>query len=194
MVKKRSPHRLKTRNLQASDYDDVRTIMAEAYARMGGPWEESEFLRLLSLFPEGQICIEDRGSVVSAALTLIIDYSNLEHDHSYEDIVSGGKFESHDDDGDYLYGIDLFVRKDFRGMRLGRRLYDARKELCEKLNLKGIIVGGRIPGYARYHRELSPNEYIRKVKNREIIDKVLTFQLVNDFHPKTRDPQLHPRR
>lgn len=184
MKKKTSAHRLTLRNLQPEDYDGVRGVMAEAYARMGGPWRKSEFMTLLSLFPEGQICIEDKGSVVSAALTLIIDYSNLERDHSYEDIVSGGKFESHDDDGDYLYGIDLFVRKDFRGMRLGRRLYDARKELCEKLNLKGIIVGGRIPGYSRYHKEMSPNEYIRKVKNREITDKVLTFQMANDFHPK----------
>ncbi len=184
MEKNISTHKLKIRNLQPSDYTDVRNIMEEAYVRMGGPWKEGEFLTLLSLFPEGQICIEDREQVVSAALTLIIDYSKLEHDHSYEDIVADGKFESHDDEGDYLYGIDVFVRKDYRGMRLGRRLYDARKELCEQRNLKGIIIGGRIPGYARYHQQMSPGVYIQKVKNREIVDKVLTFQLANDFHPK----------
>jgi predicted amidohydrolase/GNAT superfamily N-acetyltransferase len=184
MEKNISTHKLKIRNLQPSDYNDVRSIMEEAYAQMGGPWEEKEFLTLLSLFPEGQICIEDRGNVVSAALTLIIDYSKLEHDHTYEDIVSGGNFRSHDDEGDYLYGIDLFVRQAYQGMRLGRRLYDARKELCEQLNLKGIIIGGRIPGYTRYHNEMSPSGYIQKVKCREIVDKVLTFQLANDFHPK----------
>jgi predicted amidohydrolase/ribosomal protein S18 acetylase RimI-like enzyme len=177
-------HKLKIRNLQISDHDDVRDIMERAYAQMGGAWDKQEFSNLLSIFPEGQICIEDKGKVVAAALTLIIDYSNLEQNHSYEDIVSDGKFERHDDEGDYLYGIDMFVHKDYRGMRLGRRLYDARKELCEKLNLKGIIVGGRIPGYAKYHKEMSPTEYVRKVKNREIVDNVLTFQLANDFHPK----------
>ena len=72
MEKNISTHKLKTRNLQPSDYNDVRSIMEEAYARMGGPWEEKEFLKLLSLFPEGQICIEDKENVVSAALTLII--------------------------------------------------------------------------------------------------------------------------
>jgi predicted amidohydrolase len=69
-------------------------------------------------------------------------------------------------------------------MRLGRRLYDARKELCETLNLKGIIVGGRIPGYSKHHKEMTPTEYIAKVRNKEIIDPVLTFQLANEFHPK----------
>ncbi len=177
-------HKLETRNLRHSDYRDIKSIMEETFARMGGAWEKEEFDTILDLFPEGQVCIEDRGQVVAAALTLIIDYAGLEHDHSYEDIVSDGKFESHDNEGDYLYGIDLFVRKDYRGMRLGRRLYDARKELCEKLNLKGIIVGGRIPGYAKYHQEMSPGEYIQKVRNREIVDRVLTFQLANDFHPK----------
>lgn len=177
-------HQLKIRNLRHSDYEDVAKMMEISYTSMGGPWEQHEFDTLLKLFPEGQICIEDQGTVVAVALTLKIDYSNLEKDHSYEDIVSDGKFESHDKKGDYLYGIDVVVHRDYQGMRLGRRLYDARKELCENLNLKGIIVGGRIPGYARYHKEMNPSEYIRKVRDREIVDKVLTFQLANDFHPK----------
>ena len=177
-------HKLETRNLRLSDYDDVADIMKQVYNGMGGPWLPDEFKTLLTIFPEGQICIEDKGKIVAAALTLIIEYAKLERDHSYEDIVSDGKFKSHDSEGDYLYGIDLFVDKEYRGMRLGRRLYDARKELCENLNLKGIIAGGRIPGYAKYAHEMRPDEYIKKVRNREIVDPVLTFQIANDFHPK----------
>ena len=177
-------HKLETRNLRMDDYEDIRDIMKQAYAEMGGAWSRQEFANLLFLFPEGQICIEDKGRVVAAALTLIIDYTGLERDHSYDDIVSQGKFAGHDPEGDYLYGIDMFVHEDYRGMRLGRRLYDARKELCEKQNLKGIIVGGRIPGYTEHHRELTPSQYIEKVRSREIVDPVLTFQLANDFYPK----------
>jgi predicted amidohydrolase len=69
-------------------------------------------------------------------------------------------------------------------MRLGRRLYDARKELCEKLNLKAIVFGGRIPNYHKYAAELTPREYLQKVRLKEIYDPVLTFQLSNDFHVK----------
>ena len=184
MKNENDSHKLTLRNLAEADYEDIRQIMDSAYRDMGASWSPEEFMTLLNLFPEGQICIEDKGRVVAAALTLIIDYAGLELNHSYEDIVADGNFKSHDAGGDYLYGIDLFVHKDYRGMRLGRRLYDARKELCEHLNLKGIIIGGRIPGYADHHLELTPGEYIAKVGNREIIDPVLTFQLANDFHPK----------
>ena len=88
-------HKLKVRNLQYSDYNEVKAIMDVSYVGMGGAWKQTEYSKLLTLFPEGQICIEDKGTVVAAALTLIIDYTNLEQDHSYEDIVSDGKFESH---------------------------------------------------------------------------------------------------
>ena len=37
-----------------------------------------------------------------------------------------------------------------RGRRLARRLYDARKELCERLNLRSIAFGARIAGYHTY--------------------------------------------
>jgi predicted amidohydrolase len=77
----------------------------------------------------------------------------------------------------------VFVKPNFRGLRLGRRLYDYRKELCEKLNLKGIAFGGRIPNYHKYANEISPKEYIEKVKRKEIHDPVLNFQMSNDFHP-----------
>lgn len=177
-------HKLELRSLEMTDYGDIHAIMSQAYSGMGGAWSKKEISRLLTVFPDGQICIEDKGQVVAAALTLMVDYSKIEDNHSYDDIVDDGMFSKNDPEGDYLYGIDVFVHKDYRGMRLGRRLYDARKELCEKLNLKGIIVGGRIPGYAKFSKELTPDQYIDKVKKREIVDQVLTFQLSNDFYPK----------
>ena len=121
-------HKLEIRNLKMSDYDDIGTIMQQAYSGMGGAWTKEEISTLLKIFPEGQICIEDNGHVVCAALTLIVDYSKIEDNHSYNDIVDDGKFIKNDPEGDYLYGIDVFVHKDYRGMLLGRRIYDARKE------------------------------------------------------------------
>lgn len=176
-------HKLLLRNLRMSDYADVKEVMDAAYRGVGGAWSQQQFNAQVSRFPEGQICIEDNGKVVAAALTIIIDYTQYGDAHTYEDIVGKGHFGNHDTKGDYLYGVDVFVHPGYRGMRLGRRLYDARKELCENLNLRGILIGGRIPGYKK-HPELTPRQYIEMVKNKEIFDPVLTFQLSNDFHIK----------
>lgn len=61
-------------------------------------------------------------------------------------------------------------------------MYDARKELCEKLNLRAIIAGARLPRYGEQAQNLSPKEYIAKVKHKELYDPTLTFQLSNGFH------------
>ena len=76
----------------------------------------------------------------------------------------------------------MFIHPEYRGLRLARRLYDARKELCENLNLRAIIAGGRMPKYAENAKSMSAKTYIEKVKSKELYDPVLSFQLANDFH------------
>ncbi len=184
MAKKRDSeqHRLQLRNLQISDYGYIKEIMDLVYSNAGGSYTKKEFAVQLSKFPEGQICIEDNGRVLAAAFSIIVKYSKYGDKHSYAEITANGTFDSHDPDGDTLYGTDIFVHPEHQGLRLGRRLYDARKELCENLNLRSIIAGGRIPGYKEYSDEYSPREYIDMVKSREVYDKILSFQLANDFH------------
>ena len=176
---------VEVRNLQMSDYLELKNSMIEAYPGfVDAYWKENQIRRLLEVFPEGQICVLVDGKVVGSALSLIVQYNRYGDDHTYLQITGNYSFDTHDPDGDVLYGIDVFIHPDYRDLRLGRRLYDARKELCESLNLRAIIAGGRIPNYGQYAQELSPKEYIQKVKHRELYDPVLSFQLSNDFHVK----------
>jgi effector-binding domain-containing protein len=62
----------------------------------------------------------------------------------------------------------MFINPKYRGLRLGRRLYDVRKELCEQLNLKSIIFAGRIPSYGKYKDEITPKVYIEKSRKRNL--------------------------
>jgi len=175
-------HKLETRHLRLDDYSAIRDISNRVYKGVASPWTEDQIATLIKLFPEGQVCIEDNGKPVAIALSLIVDFSLFGEQHSYYQIVGNGTFKSHDADGDYLYGIDVSVDPNYQGMRLGRRLYDARRELAESLNLKGILLGGRISGYHKLSDQMTPQQYILKVKNRELFDPVLTFQLSNDYH------------
>ena len=147
--------------------------MVSTYTTQAMSWTKEEFKNQLNAFPEGQICLEDNGKVVALALSIIVDYAKYGDNHSYDQIIGYGKFDTHDEMGDTLYGTDVFVDKEYRGLRLGRRLYDARKELCENLNLRSIIAGGRIPGYSKFADQMSPRKYIEMVKNKELFDPVL---------------------
>ncbi len=187
-----SEYHLQLRNLTFADYRDFQELSDLTYSKMNDSWTKEQFELLLNTFSEGQICIEDKGKVVAVALALIVDYSKYGDNHTYLQMVDNYKFTTHDYKGTVLYGIDVFVHPEYRGLRLGRRLYDARKELCENLNLKSIIAGGRIPGYKKYAGDMSPRTYLLKVKNKEIHDNVLNFQLSNDFQVRKVLTNYHP--
>ena len=170
--------------LTIDDYQELKQAMISAYQTIPNPyWEEHQIKTLIDKFPEGQIAIKADGHIAGCALSIIIDHDQFEELHTYKRITGNYTFSTHSQTGDTLYGIDVFIKPEFRGLRLGRRLYDYRKELCEKLNLKGIEFGGRIPNYHKYESELTAKQYIEKVKSREISDPVLDFQLSNDFYP-----------
>ncbi len=172
--------------LQIDDYLALKAAMVVAYSSMpevDSYWRKDQIESLLEKFPEGQIVVKINGELAGCALSIIVNYDDFEGSHTYKEVTGDYTFNSHEEDGDVLYGIDVFIKPEFRGLRTGRRLYDYRKELCEKLNLRGIIFGGRIPNYHKYAETLSPKEYIEKVKRKEINDSVLNFQLSNDFYP-----------
>jgi len=170
--------------LTLNDYKELKEAMIQAYSSMPNSyWKENQIKSLIDKFPEGQVVIKINGELAGCALSIILDYDSFDDQHTYKEITGAFTFDTHNKDGDILYGIDIFIKSEYRGLRLGRRLYDYRKELTENLNLRGIAFGGRIPNYHKYAASLSPKEYIEKVKRKEIHDPVLNFQVSNDFHP-----------
>ncbi|MEL4306751.1 bifunctional GNAT family N-acetyltransferase/carbon-nitrogen hydrolase family protein [Joostella sp. CR20] len=177
--------KIELRNLQMNDYLELRSSMIEAYSGIeDAPWKEHEIKKLLSLFPQGQLVVLVDDKVVGCALSLILDEKDIDDNHTYEEITGNYTFSTHNAKGNIMYGIDVFIHPKYRGLRLGRRLYDKRKELAEQLNLKAIMFAGRIPNYSKYADEISPKQYIEKVRMKELFDPVLAFQLSNDFHVK----------
>jgi predicted amidohydrolase/GNAT superfamily N-acetyltransferase len=183
-IREPSEHMLELRHLSKDDFDDIQLLQNQIYPQLGGAWSKSAFDAQLNVFPEGQICLVDKGRVIAAAFSLIVDYEKFGDKHTYDEITGDAYLTTHDPNGDVLYGIEVFVSPHYRGLRLGRRLYEARKELCRNLNLKSIIAGGRIPNYKNYADQMSPHEYIAQVKSKDIYDPILSFQLSNDFEVK----------
>ncbi|MBE0364756.1 hypothetical protein PULV_a2517 [Pseudoalteromonas ulvae UL12] len=175
---------LKICNLAKHQYEDIKQLMDGVYTELGGAWPMHTISHLIDEFPEGQIGILDDGHLVGIALSVQVDYTRFSNPHTYEDIVDSNDNINSDSEGDALYGLDVVIAASHRGLRLGRRLYDARKELCRQYNLRAILAGGRIPRYHNHSDLMTPMEYIEKVDRKEIYDPILSFQLSNDFQVK----------
>jgi predicted amidohydrolase/GNAT superfamily N-acetyltransferase len=180
---KEKVNKIELKYLTIEDYEEIKEMMIESYSSMPDAyWKRSHIEKLINIFPEGQVGITINGELTGCALSIIIQSRKFNDDHTYLEITGNYSFDTHSAKGDTMYGIDVFISPKFRGMRLGRRLYDYRKELCEKLNLERILFGGRMPNYYKHSDTTTPVEYIRKVRAKEIEDPVLNFQLSNDFH------------
>lgn len=176
-------NKVEIRNLQISDYVQLSQSFRRVYSDGSDTfWTHKQIEKLIQIFPEGQFVTVVDEKIVGCALSLIVDYDLVKNDHTYAKVTGNETFSTHNPNGNILYGIEVFIHPDYRGLRLGRRMYDYRKELCERLNLKAIMFGGRIPNYHKYADVMRPKEYIQQVKMKEIYDPVLTFQLSNDFH------------
>ncbi len=124
---------LELEKLSEEDYNQLLAAMKAAYPDWkGGFWSNKAINKLISIFPEGQLVVKADGVVVGTALSIIVNYDDFDDTHTYKEITGNYTFATHDPNGDVLYGIEVFIHPDYRGLRLGRRLYDGRKELCEK--------------------------------------------------------------
>lgn len=138
----------------------------------------------INAFPEGQFVADYNGQIVGHCATFVISGAIAKSPHSWRQITGNGFASRHDPNGDYLYGMEVCVDRDFRGLRIGQRLYDARKNLCQDMRLKGIIFGGRMPSLARRIRQFGTAEnYLTQVRNNVVRDPVMTFQMRNGFEP-----------
>ncbi|RED58115.1 bifunctional GNAT family N-acetyltransferase/carbon-nitrogen hydrolase family protein [Cohnella lupini] len=168
------------RNIERKDFNNIIELQNICFPNMG-PWKIDQLESHIRTFPDGQICVELDGEIIGSCSSLIVNFDDYLEQHTYSEITDKGYIRNHNPRGGNLYGMEVMVHPDYRRMKIGRRLYEARKRLAEKLNLKSIIVGGRIPGYHNYSDKMSPRAYAEEVLQQNIYDSVLTFQMMNGF-------------
>ncbi|MEZ4219363.1 MAG: GNAT family N-acetyltransferase [Polyangiaceae bacterium] len=178
--KRKSAKRVAVRQLTLEDFDAVRELQLKCFPGMK-PWLREQFESQQANFPEGQICVVIDGKIVASSSSLVVDFDLYHEWQNWAIIADNGYIRNHDPKGDTMYGIEIMVDPEYRGLRLSRRLYDARKQVAQRMNLRRIIIGGRIPGYQQHAELLGAEEYVKRVIAKELIDPVLTAQLANGF-------------
>ncbi len=171
------------RNTLITDSDAINEIVNACYP--GSPPYPRDALRAqLNHFPEGQLVVQYEGKIVGFCISFIISEKEAFKPHTWKEITGSGMASRHDPLGDYLYGMDVCVDPKYRGKKIGERLYIERRNLCQKLGLKGIVFGARIPGYAKKKKLYpTPEEYVEAVKAKVIRDLTISFQMRNGFKP-----------
>lgn len=183
--------KLTVRNLRNEDYEALIALQLRCFPGMH-TWESAQIESQLRIFPEGQFCVEYDGQIVASASSLIVDFEQHEEWHNWKAISDSGYIRTHDALGDTLYGIEIMVDEEFRGLKLARRLYEARKQLARSRNLRRIIIAGRIPGYGAHAAEMSASQYADHVIAKKLFDPVLTVQLSNGFGLRSLIPAYFP--
>lgn len=171
------------RSAQPSDFSEMIELSKICFPGVD-PWKREMLESQYQIFPDGMQVVEYDGEIVASASCLIIEMEEYDESHTWAEICDNGYITNHDPEGDTLYGIEVMVHPDFQGLKLGRRLYEMRKELCIEYNLKQIIIGGRIPNYHEHSDDFGVRAYIKRVVDKKIKDPVLTFQLAQGFSVK----------
>lgn len=168
------------RATQPGDVDALLQLQARVYPTIA-PWQRDHLARQLAVFPEGQLVAEINQRIVGCASSLIILWDEWADEHTWHDITAAGTFSTHNPQGLTLYGAEVFVDPSLRGQRVGHRLYEGRRQLCRRLNLRRIIACGRLPGYRALADQMPVELYVKKVLWGDLVDPVLSFQLREGF-------------
>jgi len=109
--------KLRIRQLQPEDFDQLIAMQKLSFPGMK-EWSTSNIRNQLSRFPDGQIVIEIDGVLVASSSSLIIDSDDFDMNLPWDEITDNGDIGTHDIEGDTLYGMEMMVHPDFRGMKL----------------------------------------------------------------------------
>ncbi len=145
-------------------------------------YDEASLLLLAQDFPEGCFAAFDGDLLVAMGLGVQTLFDLEAPQHTIGDIVPHDNSSSgHVPGGDWYYGTGISTRPEYRRRGIGSELYVLRKQVCRDLNLRGIVAGGVIPGYADHKDRMSADAYISEVRAGRLYDPTLSFQLKNGF-------------
>lgn len=170
----------KLRRWTPEDIPALVEVHRRAYADYSTHYDARTFALQLEAFPQGQLLVEIDGRVVAYANSIIVQL-DPNQTYTYDEITGGGSYSTHDPSGDTLYGADIAVDPDFRRRGLTSLLYQGRRRLLKRYNLRRLVAYGRIPGYKAYQGVMSAEDYVAAVVRGELTDPALSAHLKAGF-------------
>ena len=146
-------------------------------------YSERHYEMQFAAFPQGQVVAVCDKKIVGYATSLIV---SIDDDFWYDvdELTGAGTFSTHNPDGDTLYGADIAVHPDYQRRGIAMLLYNRRKSILKRYNLRQMIAYGRLPGYKEYAGKMTAEQYVEKVTGGELKDQALSAHLKAGYHVK----------
>jgi len=104
----------------------------------------------LEIFPQGTIVAEMEDRIEGVVVFQIMNFNSIPDIRSWKEAADNGYIRnSHNPKGNSFYGVNLSVSPRAQS-RVAVALLEAVGKLAIKHNFKQIVLGGRIPSFARY--------------------------------------------
>lgn len=179
-----SENEVTIRNVSFEDIPQIIELQKKSFPYMyieGMIWKKESLENHIRIFSEGQFIAEHDGEIIGSASSLIVNLVPEYKEHTWMEVCGTAGFGNHNPTGDTLYAADVSTHPDHRSLGVGTQIYEARKALAIKLNLRRIIGGGRLFNYCEYADKFSVDEYVKNVLDGSIREPVLYFQIKNGF-------------
>ncbi len=145
-------------------------------------WTAEHLFRHLDVFAHGQLVTLVGSRVVGSATNAIIEESRYQAHLPWSETLGGPSLNQHSPSGSTLYGVDISVHPDFRGMGVGRAMYQVRFDYVREHGLSRFATGCRLPGFrgwiSAHQRGESLNQllsaYLAQVSAGTHCDRTLT--------------------
>lgn len=142
--------------------------------------KSAHFANHVKVFPEGQLVVVKDGKIIGSASTFRCDFP--EHEHTFlESCDNLWITNAHLSNGDWMYGFDMGVLPEYRGLGLSKAMYKARHEICKQLGIKAQIIAGMTIGYGVLKNKMTIEEYCERLERNEFTDPTITPQLKAGF-------------
>lgn len=156
--------------------------------------DRRHFANHIKVFPEGQLVVEKDGVVIASTSTFRSEFPK--HDHNFLEASDNlWLTNAQVPNGEWLYGIDMGVLPEYRGLGLSKEMYKARQEVCKQLGLKGQITVGMTIGFGKVKDKMSIEEYCVGLEKNEFTDPTITpqrkagFRWVRPVYNYINDPE-----
>lgn len=146
--------------------------------------KDIHFSSHVDLFPEGQWVAEIDGKIAGSTSSIRYHFDPKHPEmHRFADLFDDGFMRTHQPEGNWLYGMDMAVFPEFRGLGIARKLYRARQNLVRELGLEGQVTVGMLNGFAAHSSQYTLEKYYQALVDGVLKDPTVSVQQKIGFKP-----------